>query len=96
MSFPARGGNINIIQGIGANYYNFGIFLLNDKTGGKVEALKLEHQLNAEAITRAILSKWLQEGGREWSTLVAALRKVNLDTLADQVEVVTMQGTLMV
>ena len=89
MYFPASGGDINIIQEIGTSYYNFGIFLLNDENGAKVKGFKHEHQLNAEDITRAIFTTWLQEGVREWSTLVAVLRKAKLGALAEKVEVVT-------
>ena len=92
MTFPSRGGPINIIQRIGVNYSTFGIFLLNDDNGTLVDALKSEHHHNAENITTAIFQKWLEGMGKKpvsWATLIAALRQATLNTLADQIAAAT-------
>ena len=92
MSLPSRGTNINVIQRIGVNYSTFGIFLLNDDNGTLVDALKFQHLLIAENITRDILQRWLAGGGRQpvsWATLIGVLRQSSLNTLADQIEAAT-------
>lgn len=88
MNFPTQGATINIIQEIGANYSNLGIFLLNDKNGTRIVALQRQHHLNAEDITKAIFQTWFCEGTEKsitWNTLVTALRKAGLNCLADKI-----------
>eukprot|EP00731_Ephydatia_muelleri_P011858 Em0006g752a len=69
---------VNIAEQIGANYFKFGIFLLEDSNGAIVTALENEHLKNAERINVAILQKWLEGKGVKpvtWSTLVTVLQK---------------------
>ena len=82
-------GNLNIIQSVGTRYPTLGIFLLEDDNGVLVEALTLEHQRNAEEITRAIFQRWICGTGKKpttWRTLVGVLRKSQLATQADAIE----------
>eukprot|EP00731_Ephydatia_muelleri_P033258 Em0027g6a len=70
---------VNIAEQIGANYFKFGIFLLEDSNGAIVTALENEHLKNAERINVAILQKWLEGKGVKpvtWSTLVTVLQKI--------------------
>lgn len=71
----------NIAVRVGANYSKFGIFLLEDRDGGIIDALEAEHCKNAEKINMAILKQWLQGKGLKpvtWSTLVNVLKKVGM------------------
>ena len=89
MALPSRGATINVIQRIGVNYSTFGMFLLNDDNETLVDALKSQHLLNAESITKAIFQKWLEGKGKtpvSWATLIGALRQATLNTLAKEIE----------
>ena len=81
-------GPVNIIQSIGTSYPTLGVWLLEDHNGVLVDALRSEHLLNAEAITRAIFQKWITGTGRKptaWRTLVDALRQGLFDAQADAI-----------
>ena len=72
---------VNIAERIGVNYFNFGIFLLEDSDGVIVKALEKEHLKNAKEINMAILQRWLEGKGVKpvtWSTLVSALQNVGM------------------
>ena len=80
---------LNIAAQIGTKYVQFGVFLLEDKTGAIIEALEKEHHWAAEQINMAILRKWLQGNGIKpvtWSSLVTVLREIEMNELADKVE----------
>ena len=82
-------GHLNMIQSVGTRYPTLGIFLLEDDNGVLMEALTLEHQRNAEEITRAIFQRWIGGTGRKpttWRTLVGVLRQSQLATQADAIE----------
>ena len=82
-------GHLNMIQSVGTRYPTLGIFLLEDDNAVLVEALTLEHQRNAEEITRAIFQRWIGGTGRKpttWRTLVGVLRQSQLATQADAIE----------
>ena len=82
-------GNLNMIQSVGTRYPTLGIFLLEDVNGVLVDALTLEHQRNAEEITRAIFQRWIGGTGRKpttWRTLVGVIRQSQLATQADAIE----------
>ena len=77
MNFPTQNGQrINIIQRIGTNYRNFGIFLLNDECGEITDTIIDAHPRRPNEITSAILTRWLCGCGRDprsWATLVEVL-----------------------
>ena len=77
-----------IPQQVGTDYTNFGIFLLEDRTGSRVDAIEDECRGKPDRITRKILQEWV--GGRgaalTWDTLVKTLRDCELNTLADHVQ----------
>ncbi len=88
LKFPSAHGSINIPQKISTSFRRFGVFLLDDDTGSRVEALIHHHREDAEAINMAILREWLQGRGRQpvtWETLVDVLRDSNLNTLANDI-----------
>ena len=80
------GKPLNIIGQIAANYYTFGMNLLQDENGVKVDVIEADHK-GAEAITRAILKKWLSDGGPTctYQHLVDCLRESGLGALADEI-----------
>ena len=51
-----------IPQQVGTDYNNFGIFLLEDRTGSRVDAIEDECRGKPDRITRKILQEWV--GGR--------------------------------
>ena len=80
--------HLNIPQQVGTNYSTFGIFLLNDETGSRVDTIENTSHENPERITRKILQEWLQGKGLPptWESLIQTLRDTGLSTLADKVE----------
>ena len=68
-------------------YEEFGIILLQDRTGDEVAVIKNDCRGEAEKITLQILKKWMEGDGMSvtWESLVIALRKCDL-LLADQIE----------
>ena len=79
---------LELPQRVGNNYTNFGIFLLEDRTGSRVDAIEDECRGMPDRITRKILQEWV--GGRgaalTWDTLVKMLRDCKLTVLADEVK----------
>ena len=53
--------HLEIPEKVGASYYKFGVFLLNDETGSLLDAsLKSECRGKPDRITRKILQQWLE------------------------------------
>ena len=79
---------LRIPQKVGANYFPFGIILLNDRTGSLVNAI--EHDCNRQSgpIVQKILQEWLEGKGVPvtWDSLVKTLRDIDLSSLADQIQ----------
>ena len=73
---------------VGANFFQFGILLLNDEDGAVVEALEDECNGKRERIVCKILTKWVRGRGRalSWKTLSDTLRKCSLSSLADDID----------
>ena len=89
--FQRRKKRINIPQEIGIKYFEFGILLLEDATGARVDAIALKHLNNAQQINLEILKEWI--GGRgaqpvDWPTLVKVLKDIGLIVLADDIAAV--------
>ena len=78
---------INVIEEIGAEYYELGILLLQDKTGAKIEEI-MDGNRRGRDITRNILSRWIKGEGKQpvtWATLVTELSECGLTELADNI-----------
>ena len=87
LRFPGKSVEINIVEGIGTTYRTFGIFLLNDESGVKVDSIAKEESEVVD-LSLKILSKWLQGEGIQpptWSTLIQVLRQSKLAVLADEI-----------
>ena len=79
---------LEVPQGVGANYTTFGVLLLNDKTGSRVRALRMECLGVPEDVTLRVLQEWLEGKGLEpvtWETLIQTLRDSGLSSLADHI-----------
>ena len=79
---------LELPQRVGNNYTNFGIFLLEDRTGSRVDAIEDECCGKPYRITRKILQEWVEGRGaaRTWDALVKTLRDCDLNTLADHIQ----------
>ena len=73
---------------MGVKYKSFGIFLLDDKTGNRVDIIEHNCRGDAVNITMEILREWLNGKGTEvsWKNLIETLRKCKINSLADQIE----------
>ena len=63
---------------VGAEYHDFGTYLLQDDTGARISTLKYNHRHSCEAINREILQMWLNGVGlqpKTWATLINVLEK---------------------
>ena len=78
---------LKIPQQVGANYLMFGIILLNDETGSRVNAIDDECRGKSDRIIVKILQEWIEGKGIPvtWETLVQTLRDTGLSDLADQI-----------
>ena len=79
---------LKIPEGVGREYFNFGVYLLDDKTGQQLGTFESDCHYQAEPIVKNILRNWLTREPTPvtWKNLIETLRKSNLNTLADHVE----------
>ena len=79
---------LQIPEEVGDRYYKFGIFLLHDKTGGRVNIIKKDCRGDSEQITQKILQKWIAGNGLPvtWESLIQTLRDTGLPVLAEQIK----------
>ena len=73
-------------QKVGAQYPDFGCFLLNDEDGSLIEAMEVDLK-KCETIVRKTLTEWLKGRGKPvtWKALVETLRECELNTFADHI-----------
>ena len=86
--FRGRSKRINIPLEISTKYYQFGVLLLKDETGARMEAIIHKHMKDVEQINQEILKQWIAGKGEEpvtWETLVEVLRDVELNDLAGDI-----------
>ena len=87
--FPGKDHKINVMERIGVNYPDFGMFLLQDSDGSKVSALELTWQRASLPICRDIMTAWLQGKGKTpvtYATLLHCLHEADLHNLAKDIE----------
>ena len=79
---------LKVPQQVGANYSMFGIFLLNDQTGSRVNAIDDECRGKSDRIILRILQEWLEGKGLPvtWESLVQTLSVIDLSVLANQIQ----------
>lgn len=80
-------GLLRIPEKVGARYYSFGMCLLKDMSGEKLQKFRGECQGDARAIVRMIWKEWLEGKGVPvtWGALVDVLREIGIYDLADQI-----------
>ena len=91
ITFPGRRGKIDISEQIGIHYKRFGILLLDDLNGARVDAIEKKYHEVAKDINLEILSKWVNGSGKKpvtWKTLIDVLLEIGLTTLADDIKAV--------
>ena len=78
---------LKVPQGVGAHYTTFGVLLLNDELGTRVDSIEDECRGKPERICHRILQEWLEGKGLPvtWETLIQTLRDTGLPTLADHI-----------
>ena len=89
--FRGRERRINIPREISTQYFQFGVLLLEDKTGAQLQNISHKHREDPEQINMDILQQWIDGKGKTpvtWQTLIQVLRDVKLITLADDIEAV--------
>ena len=81
---------VYVIQSIGTNYSDFGIFLLDDPNGAKVDEIKENNRGICTKINEEIIKLWLKGGEKgspvTWDTLLSALGKAKLCTLEEDLK----------
>ena len=73
---------------MGTHYRQFGIFLLNDPMGSRVNnIIHKHHHEGPECINMAILQEWMEGRGQPltWDTLVKTLENIQLKILAKDI-----------
>ena len=80
--------DLEIPERVGADYRKFGIFLLNDTTGSKVDSIEIECLGKPDQITLKILQCWVVGKGEPptWHTLTRTLSRCKLTVLAEQIK----------
>ena len=94
--FQGKQRTINIPQEIGRNYYYFGLHLLDDPNGTRVENIERDYR-EIERINTEILREWVTGSGKKpvtWETLTEVLRDIELHALASEIEVVKLRLTI--
>lgn len=69
-------------------HFQFGVLLLNDKTGAEVTAIAAQYQGNTELIILEILKLWVGGKGKplSWDALTDVLKAIELNTLACDIQ----------
>ena len=81
--------DINIPERIGTYFKTFGIFLLEDVGGQKVNIIQYEMKDRVVEVTVKIFQKWLNGEGSKpvtWATLIDILEKSSLHTLSKDIK----------
>ena len=89
VKFEGKDGRINIPQQIGVKFRQFGLFLLEDDTGDRIQFISNSHIKDAEQINMEVLQQWINGKGKHpatWKTLTDVLHDIELHTLAREIE----------
>ena len=79
---------LNLPVEVGAEYTNFGILLLNDESGSRIDAIKMGCLGKPDRIVLEILQEWVVGRGElpTWQMLIKTLRECKLTVLANKIE----------
>lgn len=91
INFRGRERTINVPQEVGTKFKDFGILLLNDERGNRVDNITYNCHYNPEKINVNILQEWLNGKGLPptWKVLIETLKSIDLGELAKEIEEVT-------
>ena len=81
-SFQYREGSVDITVRINTKYYTFGIKVLEDQDGSRMDAIEHRHQRDPIRINTDVMKEWLKGRGRRpmsWATLATVLEGIILD-----------------
>ena len=79
---------MNLAQKI-SHFQNFGIIILKDDDGDRIDAIMREHQNRVEDINKSVFRSWVKGEGLKpvsWATLVDVLQEIGLNTLARDIK----------
>lgn len=80
---------LNILQEIGADYYNFGVIILNEGSGANIETIESDCNYRSECSNRKIAERWLNghHNYKEttWTALIETLCKIKRRALAIEI-----------
>ena len=82
--------NLKIIQGTCTHYSNLAMYLLEDDNCEIVDCFEEKYHHDPEKIVAAVYKKWISGTGKRpvsWQTLVDVLREIELNSLADEIEI---------
>ena len=88
MCFSSGGRRVNIIERISTKYYDFGIFILEDDYGERIDAIVKDCRGISNEISLEVLKKWLKGEGKKpvsWATLATELENAGLSELAREI-----------
>ena len=88
LKFKGRTQVLKIPREIGTATTEFGIHLLQDKTGARVCSILESNQHRTEKANQQLLMEWVQGRGKmpvSWKTLVSVLDSAELHSLAQQI-----------
>ena len=72
-------------NGVIPKWYDLGVQLL-DNDAGVLDVIKTDHPNDASVCCSQMFNKWLErKSGANWSQLITALVKINLNTIAESV-----------
>ena len=79
--------DLNLPEEVGTNHFVFGVLILDDKTGNRVDIIQNECFGKPEKVTCRILQEWVLGKGVPvtWESLVDILRKIGRVVLADKI-----------
>ena len=83
------GCKVNVVEKIGAKCVEFGVMLLEDDNGSRINAIDKEKRGNVSDVICHIFMLWQQGKGRQpvtWATLITVLRDIGLNALALDIE----------
>ena len=93
--FRGRERRINIPQEIGTKCNEFGILLLEDRTGARIQNIASKHMKDPEAINIDVLQQWIEGRSTQpvtWETLVEVLQDIELNSLASDITAIKLDN----
>ena len=85
--------NTHVIPRVCTDWFNLGLQLLDPKYENELNVIEADTRNNAATSCRKMFSKWLNTDElASWDKLIKALRVVQLNTVANDIEQLLLQG----